>query len=87
MIRPTVIAVLAFLVLGLVAFFVWPFLVATFQDPVPAGQYPLSDPRPEWPASERIRPYSPGVTMGSDKAIHANVTGAKVECALGVARC
>ena len=87
MIRPAVIAILAFVFLGLVALLVWPTLAAIFQDPVPAGQYPLSDPRPEWPASERVRPYSPGPTMGSDKAIHANVTGAKVDCALGVASC
>lgn len=87
MIRPAVIAVLAFLVIGIAALLLWPFLVALFQDPVPPGQYPLSDPRPEWPGSQRVRPYIPGPAMGSDEAVGANVSGPKVDCALGVASC
>ena len=87
MIRPAVIAVFAFLVIGVAALLLCPLLTTLFQNPVPAGQYPLSDPRPEWPTSERVRPYSPGPTMGSDEAIGANVTGPKVDCALGVAPC
>jgi len=34
--------------------------------PVPPGQYPLDAPRPEWPATDRTRPYSPAAGMGSD---------------------
>jgi len=83
MIRPAVIAVLAFLALGLVVFLLWPYLTAIFQDPVPAGQYPLNEPRPEWPVTERVRPYSPGASMGCNKAIGANVTGPKVDCMKG----
>ena len=87
MIRPAAMAIIVFLLLGLIAVLVWPFLLAIFQDPVPPGQYPLSDPRPEWPSSQRIRPYRPGPNMGSDKAIDADVTGPKVACALKTASC
>ena len=87
MIRPAVIAVFAFLLIGIAALLLWPMLTSFFQDIVPPGQYPLSDPRPEWPSSELVRPYSPGPMMGSDKAIASNVSGPKVDCALGVAPC
>ena len=87
MIRPAVLAILVFLLLGLIVALVWPFLLAVFQPAVPPGQYPLSDPRPEWPSSQRIRPYRPGPGMGSDTAVSADVTGPKVACALKTATC
>jgi hypothetical protein len=87
MIRPAVIAVFAFLVIGVAVLLLWPTLSAMFQDAVPPGQFPLSDPRPKWPASERVRPYSPGPMMGSDEAVSSNVSGPKVDCALGIAPC
>ncbi len=87
MIRPAVMAVLAFVVIGVAALLLWPFLVGLFQNPIPPGQFPLSDPRPEWPGSVRVRPYTPAAAMGSDEAVGANVSGPKVDCALGVALC
>lgn len=44
-------------------------------EPTPPGQYPLDARRPEWPATERVRPYSPAAGMGSD-AIGTGAGGA-----------
>lgn len=87
MIRPAMLAIGVFLVLGLAVVLIWPFLLIIFQSPVPPGQYPLADPRPEWPASQRVRPYRPGPGMGSDTVVSADVTGPKVACALKTATC
>jgi hypothetical protein len=77
MYRPAVIAVIAFLILGVVFFLVWPGVRRLFS-PVPPGQYPLDADRPEWTVAERVRPFQPSATMGSDVAVSANVTGPKV---------
>lgn len=45
----------------------WTSSPAAFaSEPTPPGQYPLNVRRPEWPATERTRPYSPAAGMGSD---------------------
>jgi hypothetical protein len=86
MYRPAVITVIAFLILGVVFFLVWPGVRQLFS-PVPPGQYPLDTARPEWTAAERVRPYQPGPSMGSDVPTSANVTGPKVACVTGAAPC
>jgi hypothetical protein len=86
MYRPAVIAVIAFLILGVVFFLIWPGVRRLFSL-VPPGQYPLDADRPEWTAAERVRPFQPSATMGSDIPASANVTGPKVACVTGAGPC
>jgi len=51
-------------------------------EPTPPGQYPLNSPRPEWPATDRVRPYSPAAGMGSD-SVGAGTAAAPPKAACG----
>lgn len=82
MIRPALLLVVVLLASILVIFNVWPYVMGLFKQPVPAGQYPLDEPRPEWTGRQRIRQYRPTPGMGSNVADSADVTGPKVDCAL-----
>jgi hypothetical protein len=82
MIRPAVIAVLAFLVLGVVILLVMGTVQRLFATS-PPGQYPLETPRQEWPVTEQVRPFRPGPHMGVDVPVSTDVTGPKVACVIG----
>jgi hypothetical protein len=84
MFRASVLAVLVFLIAGVALFMVWPHLLQLVGGAPAPGQYPLEDPRPQWPGVARTVPYRPSETMGSDAAISADVTGPKVACATGL---
>jgi hypothetical protein len=65
--RPAAWLVIVALLAAAAALTWWQTTPAAFAAiPVPPGQYPLDAPRPEWPATDRTRPYSPAAGMGSD---------------------
>jgi hypothetical protein len=65
--RPAAWIVVAALFVAAAVLTWWTTTPAAFAaEPTPPGQYPLNAPRPEWPATERTRPYSPAAGMGSD---------------------
>jgi hypothetical protein len=81
--RAAVTTILGFLIIGLVALTLWPMGSATPFDPSPPGQYPLGAPRPEWPATERVKAYKPAASMGSDTVgFVGSLRDPKAVCAL-----
>lgn len=87
MIHPALLVAVVLLAATITLFFVWPYLMGLFKDPVPPGQYPLDEPRPEWTGRQRIRQYRPTPGMGSNVADSADVVGPKVDCMMGTASC
>jgi hypothetical protein len=79
--RVAVTLILGFLIVGLIALTLWPMGTAKPFDPSPPGQYPLDAPRPEWPASERVKAYKPAASLGSNTVSFSSVSP-KVRCAL-----
>jgi hypothetical protein len=77
--RSATIAIAGFLVLGVVVLALWPDAVTPF-DPSPPGQYPLGEPRPEWPASQRVRAYQPAADTGTN-AVRFTEIDTKTVCA------
>jgi hypothetical protein len=79
--RSIVTTIIGFLIIGLIALALWPMGAATPFDPSPPGQYPLDAPRPEWPASERVKAYKPAASLGSN-TVNFSSGAPKVRCAL-----
>jgi len=64
--RQSIWMIVAFLLVGAALLTYWPQAQA-WQTPVPPGQYPLNQRRPQWPLEKRSAPYHPKKGMGSDK--------------------
>jgi len=71
------------LILGLAAIAVYMFANArsSGQKPSPPGQYPLEEPRPQWPVKEATKGYAPTKSMGSDVVVSTEPKPAKAVCA------
>jgi hypothetical protein len=78
--RTTTWIVIVFLLVGVIAFTWWPR--ASIASMTPPGQYPIDEPRFEWPMKERIKAYRPGKTMGSDGIVEQDAAPIKARCAL-----
>lgn len=79
--RAAITTILGFILIGLLVLTFWPTGAATPFDPSPPGQYPLGASRPEWPATERVKAYTPTAAMGTNDVKFNSNGSAKVRCA------
>jgi hypothetical protein len=79
--RSAVLTIVAFLLAGALILTLWPRARAAISG-APPGQYPIDEPRFQWPASIRTAPYYPRKGMGSDTVAFTDGPEAKVSCAL-----
>jgi hypothetical protein len=79
--RPAVWIVIGVLVLTVIGITLWPWVSGLWGPPSPPGQYPLNQPRWQWPMTPKVAPYRPGAGTGSDEISYSTDAQPKVRCA------